>query len=130
VRGTEYRLASEDYFATVGIPLLRGRVFERGDGPDSELVAVVSASFAERLWPGQDPMGKLVQLDMGGDIRPSTVVGIVGDVRGDYGLEQEPRPTFYAPFRQRAWSLSIFEIVMRTKDAPASRARRATSCNA
>ena len=117
LRGTEYRLASEDYFATVGIPLLRGRVFERGDGPAAEPVAVVSASFAERLWPGQDPIGKLVQLDMGGDIRPSTVVGIVADVRGDYGLEQEPRPTFYAPFRQRAWSLSIFEIVMRTKDA-------------
>jgi putative ABC transport system permease protein len=98
---------------------LRGRVFERGDGPDSEPVAVVSPSFAERLWPGQDPIGKLVQLDMGGDFRASTVVGIVGDVRGDYGLEQEPRPTFYAPFRQRALSLSIFEIVMRTKDAAA-----------
>jgi len=117
LRGTEYRLASEDYFATVAIPLLRGRVFELGDGPASDPVAVVSASFAARLWPGQDPLGKLVQLDMGGDIRPSTVVGIVGDVRGDYGLEQDPRPTFYAPFRQRAWSLSIFEIVIRTKDA-------------
>jgi predicted permease len=117
LRGTEYRLASEDYFATVGIPLLRGRVFERGDGPDSEPVAVVSPSFAERLWPGQDPIGKLVQIDMGGDFRASTVVGVVGDVRGDYSLEREPQPTFYAPFRQRALSLSIFEIVMRTQDA-------------
>jgi predicted permease len=118
-RGTEYRLASEDYFAAVGIPLLRGRVFERGDGPDAQRVAVVSRSLAERLWPGQDPLGKLVQFDMGGDFRPSTVVGIVGDVRGDYGLEQEPKPTFYAPYRQRPWSLTIFEIAMRTTD-PAS----------
>jgi putative ABC transport system permease protein len=117
VRGTEYRLASEDYFAAVGIPLLRGRVFERSDGPDAQRVAVVSRSLADRLWPGQDPLGKLVQFDMGGDLRPSTVVGIVGDVRGDYGLEQEPRPTFYAPYRQRPWSLTIFEIVMRTTDA-------------
>ncbi|HEX7238377.1 MAG TPA: ADOP family duplicated permease, partial [Gammaproteobacteria bacterium] len=117
VRGTEYRLASEDYFATVGVPLLRGRVFERSDGPDSERVAVVSPSLAERLWPGQDPLGKLVQISMDGDLRPSTVVGIVGDVRGDYGIEQEPRPSFYAPFRQHPRSLRIFEIVMRTKDA-------------
>ena len=115
-RGTEYRLASEDYFAAVGIPLLRGRVFERADGPDAQRVAVVSRSLAERLWPGQDPLGKLVQFDMGGDLKPSTVVGIVGDVR-DYGLEQEPRPTFYAPYRQRPWSLTVFEIVIRTTDA-------------
>src|SRR6185295_14825066 len=84
---------------------------------DSEPVAVVSPSLADRLWPGQDPLGKLVQIDMGGDIRPSTVVGIVGEVRGNYGVEREPLPSFYAPFRQRALSLSIFEIVMRTKDA-------------
>jgi len=115
-RGTEYRLASEDYFDAVGIPLLRGRVFESGDGPDAQRVAVVSRSLAERLWPGEDPLGKLVQFDMGGDLRPSTVVGIVGDIH-DYSLEREPRPTFYAPYRQRAWSLTIFEIVMRTKDA-------------
>ncbi len=115
-RGTEYRLASEDYFAAVGIPLLQGRSFERGDGPDAQRVAVVSTSLAERLWPGQNPLGNLVQFDMGGDLRPSTIVGIVGDVRGDYGLEQEPRPTFYAPYRQRAWSLTVFEIVIRTTD--------------
>ena len=117
VRGTEYRLASEDYFATVGIPLLRGRVFERSDGPDSERVAVVSPALAERLWPGEDPIGKLVQITMDGDLRPSTVVGVVGDVRGDYGIELEPRPTFYAPFRQHPRSLRIFEIAMLTRDA-------------
>jgi predicted permease len=116
VRGTEYRLASEDYFDVVGIPLLRGRVFERGDGPDAQRVAVVSDSLAQRLWPGQDPIGKLVQFDMGGDLRPSTVVGIVTDTR-DLGLDREPRPTFYAPYRQRPWSLTIFEIAMRTTDA-------------
>jgi predicted permease len=117
-RLTEYRLASEDYFAAVGIPLLRGRAFERSDGPNAERVAVVSESLAERLWPGQDPLGKLIQFGgMDGDLRPSTVVGIVADVRGTYGLEQEPRPTFYAPYRQRPWSLTIFQIILRTADA-------------
>jgi predicted permease len=114
-RGTEYRLASEDYFDVAAIPLLRGRVFERGDGPDAQRVAVVSEALAQRLWPGQDPIGKLVQFDMGGDFRPSTVVGIVADTR-DLGLDREPRPTFYAPYRQRPWSLTIFEIAMRTSD--------------
>lgn len=117
-RLTEYRLASEDYFATVGIPLLRGRAFDRSDGPDAARVAVVSRALAERLWPGQDPLGKLVQFGgMDGDLKPSTVVGIVADVRGTYGLEQEPRPAFYAPYRQRPWSLTTFEIVIRTADA-------------
>ncbi|HVJ28968.1 MAG TPA: ADOP family duplicated permease [Gammaproteobacteria bacterium] len=115
-RRTEYRLASEDYFTTVGIPLLRGRVFERGDGPDAQHVAVVSRSLAERLWHGQDPLGKLVQFDMGGELTPSTVVGIVADTR-DLSLDRDPRPTFYAPYRQRPWSLTIFEIVIRTTDA-------------
>lgn len=114
-RGTEYRVVSEGYFAAVGIPLLRGRGFERSDGPDAERVAVVSRSLAERLWPGEDPLGKLVQFDMGGALRPSTVVGVVTDIR-DLGLDQEPRPTFYAPYRQRARSLTVFEIVMRTTD--------------
>lgn len=112
-RGTEYRLASEGYFTALGIPLLRGRAFERGDGPSAQPVAVVSRSLAERLWPDQDPLGKLVQFDMGGDLRPSTVVGVVGDIR-DLGLDREPRPTFYAPYRQRPWSLTVFQIVMRT----------------
>ncbi len=117
-RLTEYRVASDDYFAAVGIRLLRGRTFERTDGPDAERVGVVSQSLAERLWPGQDPLGKLVQFGgMDGDLRPSTVVGVVADVRGTFGLEQEPRPTFYAPYRQRPWSLVMFEIVIRTADA-------------
>src|SRR5690606_1667839 len=116
-RGTEYRLASEGYFAAVGIPVLRGRGFERSDGPDAERVAVVSRSLAERLWPGEDPLGKLVQFDLGGDLRPARIVGVVADIR-DLGLDQEPRPTFYGPYRQRARSLTVFEIVMRTT-APA-----------
>ena len=107
----EFRVASEDYFAAFGIPLLRGRVFERGDGPSAEHVAVVSRSFAERKWPGEDALGKLVEFgNMDGDLTPFRIVGIVGDVR-EYGLDAEPRPTFYGYYRQRtraiAWSFWI-----------------------
>jgi predicted permease len=107
----EYRVASEGYFGALGIPLLRGRLFESSDAPGAEHVAVVSRSFAERKWPGEDPLGKLVQFgNMDGDLTPFRIVGIVGDVR-DFGLDSEPRPTFYGYYLQRtgaiAWSFWI-----------------------
>ena len=98
----EFRVASEEYFAAANIPLLRGRLFERGDGPSAEHVAVVSRSLAENEWPGEDPIGKLIQFGgMDGDLTPFTIVGVVGDVR-EFGLDSDPRPTFYAYYRQRS----------------------------
>jgi putative ABC transport system permease protein len=114
----EYRVASEGYFAALDIPLLRGRLFGRGDGPGAEHVAVISRSLAERKWPGEDPLGKLVQFgNMDGDLTPFRVVGIVGDVR-DFGLDAEPRATLYGYYAQRtraiAWS---FWIAIRAPNA-------------
>ena len=114
----EFRIASEGYFAALGIPLLRGRAFEHGDGADAEHVALVSRSFAERKWPGEDPLGKLVEFgNMDGDLKPFRIVGIVGDVR-EYGLETEPRPTFYGYYRQRTRSIWwSFWIAIRAPNA-------------
>jgi predicted permease len=114
----EYRIASEGYFAALGVPLLRGRLFGPADGPGAEHVAVVSRSFVERKWPGEDPLGKLVQFgNMDGDLTPFRIVGVVGDVR-DFGLDVEPAPTLYGYYAQRtratAWS---FWIAMRAPDA-------------
>lgn len=109
----EYRIASGDYFETLGIPLLRGRTFENSDGPGAEHVAVVSESLAERRWPGQDPLGKLIQYgNMDGDLTPFRVVGVVGDVR-EFGLDAAVRPTFYGYYRQRVRSLNNFSIAIR-----------------
>jgi len=97
----EYRVASEGYFETLGIPLLRGRGFQSSDGPTSTHVAIVSRSLAEEKWPGEDPLGKLIQFGgMDGDLTPLTVIGLVGDVR-DYGLDRDTRPTVYVYYRQR-----------------------------
>ena len=114
----EYRVASEGYFAALGVPLLRGRLFGPGDGPGAEHVAVVSRSFVERRWPGEDPLGKLVQFgNMDGDLTPFRIVGVVGDVR-DFGLDVRPQPTLYGYYTQRsraiAWS---FWIAMRAPNA-------------
>jgi putative ABC transport system permease protein len=84
--------ASPEYFATTGIPILRGRAF-RPDDPAS--AAVISEGFARRLWPGQDPIGRRFRLDGRGDWR--TVVGVAGEVHEDRSLERETSIEMYSP---------------------------------
>ena len=93
--GVSHRWVTPQYFTTMGIPLQRGRDVEDGDRADRAWVAVVSASFAERYWPGQDPIGKTFRhLD---DTR--TVVGVVGDIKVR-GLERTSEPQMYLPAAQ------------------------------
>ena len=101
-----FNLVSDDSFATLGIPLLRGRGFTRSDRENAPLVAIVDQSMAERYWPGQDPLGKQVVLEApqtGPDGRNSdevrTVVGITRNVR-HYALEQASRIQIYIPVEQ------------------------------
>ncbi len=97
----EYRRASDGYFEAMRIPLLRGRTFEARDGETAPPLAVISASLARTRFAGRDPLGALIQFgNMDGDLRPMTVVGVVGDVR-ERGLDAAPRPTVYALARQR-----------------------------
>jgi predicted permease len=94
-RGVSHRWVTPQYFQTMGIPLLRGRDIEDADTGTRPWVAVVSASFAERYWPGQDPVGKTFgHLD-----RTRTVVGVVGDVKVR-GLERTSEPQMYLPAPQ------------------------------
>ena len=107
-----YRVASEGYFSTMGIPLVRGRLFDERDGPDAPHVAVVSESLAATKWPNQDPIGRFVQFgNMDGDLRGFRIVGVVGDVR-EISPETPPGPLFYAYYRQRM--ATRFSIVLRT----------------
>src|SRR5690625_2026718 len=108
----EFRIADEGYFHTLGIPLLRGRLFEDHDRPDAPHVAVISESLAESRWPGEDPIGKLISYaNMDGDFRPYTIVGVVGDIR-DFALDDEPSPTFYGNARQRIASTRSLTYLM------------------
>ena len=64
----QFRVASADYFGAMGIPLIRGRVFDARDTQNAPHVAVISASLAEARWPGQDPLGRLIDFwGMDGD---------------------------------------------------------------
>lgn len=103
-----YLVVSPDYFEALDIGLLRGRTFGKEDGPDAPHVAVVSRSFADRFWPGQDPLGRTVTgggMDDLYEERPfSTVVGVVDDVRYR-AMGTEARPAVYFPYAQRPFRL-------------------------
>lgn len=114
----EYRVASSGYFTAMEIPLRRGRLFDARDTEEGTHVALISDTLARRTWPHEDPIGKVIQFgNMDGDMRPFTIVGIVGDVR-DAGLESPPRPTLYSNYRQRTRRLSNFSIVAATSGDP------------
>lgn len=90
------RFVTPGYFSTLGIPLAAGRVFQDADGPGSALAAVVSRSFAERYWPGQDPLDRTFHFAFA----ERRIVGVVGDVRVR-GMEQPSEPQVYLP----AWQM-------------------------
>ena len=113
----EFRVAGPGYFKAMNIPVVRGRVFEDRDGPAAPHVGVISASLAKAKWPNEDPIGKIIQYgNMDGDLHPFTVVGVVGDVR-EASLADQPRPTFYADYRQRPGQAREFYFVV-TGSAP------------
>jgi putative ABC transport system permease protein len=114
----EYRAASAGFFETMGIPLVRGRLFEPSDSADAPHVALVSETLAEEKWPGEDPIGKLIEFgNMDGDLRFLRVVGIVGDVL-QAGLDAKPRSTVYVDASQRP--PSDYSVVLELGGDPAS----------
>jgi predicted permease len=96
------------YFATLGIPLVAGRDVSDADTAGALQVAVVSRSFVERYWPGENAIGRRFRFGLlGGETitaaRPfqdRTIVGVVGDVRVR-GLERRSEPQVYLPHRQQ-----------------------------
>jgi putative ABC transport system permease protein len=94
-------VATEGYFQALGIPLIRGRIFDERDSANAPHVAVISESLARNRWPKQDPIGRTIEFgNMDGDLRLLTIVGIVGDTH-EYGLDVPPRPTVYVNLFQR-----------------------------
>ncbi len=114
----DYVVASEGYFQALGIPLRSGRLFRDSDSPTAPHVAVISESVARQAWTHGNPIGRTIEFgNMDGDLRPLTIVGIVGDVRART-LEAAPRPTIYTSYRQRPRAVSEFNLVLRTTSDP------------
>jgi putative ABC transport system permease protein len=94
------RVGSSDYFETLGIPVIDGRVFDERDGPGAQPVALVNLSMARRYWGTGDPLGSRVRIQLLSGPGPwMTIVGVVGDVR-HHGLDAEVRPEVWVPYTQ------------------------------
>ncbi|MEJ2217139.1 MAG: ABC transporter permease [Gemmatimonadota bacterium] len=113
------RFVTPQYFATLGIPLRRGRDIRESDRLDQPFVAVVSESFARRYGPDDDPIGKHFQFAFS----DRTVVGVVGDVRVR-GLDRPSEPQVYLSDRQVPDSSLIFyipkDLVIHSTTTPAA----------
>ena len=120
----DFGVATDGYFQVLGIPLIRGRLFDEHDGASAPHVAVVSESLARDRWPNQDPIGHTIEFgNMDGDLRLLTIVGIVGDIH-DYGLDAPPRPTVYVNLLQRPPSAITVTMLSDADTRPVSSTAR------
>ena len=94
----KFRATSEDYFRAVGIPLLKGRLFDRTDGQNTPRVVIINELAARRYWPNQDPIGKRIQAGFD-ENNWATIIGVVGNVR-HAGLDAEINPETYYHYLQ------------------------------
>ena len=109
-----YCTAGEAYFRTLGIPVIRGRMFTDQDEWNAPHAALISQTLARQRWPNQDPIGQTIEFgNMDGNLKPFTIVGIVGDVRAN-GLDLPPSPVIYSNYRQRGMNANAPTIVMRS----------------
>jgi putative ABC transport system permease protein len=107
----DFRIASPDYFRTMGISLTSGRLFNDFDGPASTPVVIVNETMAAQMFPGENPVGQRLLLYG----KPREIVGVVTPVK-HHGFSRDPRPEMVVPFRQ--FQLGGMTIVARSNIDP------------
>ena len=109
-----------DHFKVLGVPLLRGRVFNSGDVAGRARVAIISQTAARRFWPGQDPIGQRIWFGGGSNFdrpeRSAEIVGIVGDVVYQPLDAADNRAEFYTPYQQFTYAARV--VMVRTVGDP------------
>jgi putative ABC transport system permease protein len=113
---TEKIVATPGYLRAMGLRLIRGRWFDEGDRRGSTQVAVVSESFARRFWPGQDPLGRHIDVAFSDQRSWQEIVGVVADMKLD-GLDRAAPFEAFVPFTQS--TSSNMSLVVRTAGDPA-----------
>jgi predicted permease len=96
---TNYRMVTPGFFATMGIPLVAGRVFAETDGAGSPAVGVISQALARQSFGELDPLGRRLLVNYAGEFRPVEIVGVAGDVK-HASLEAPAEPHLYVPYYQ------------------------------
>ena len=120
----DFRVASPDYFLTLGIPVISGRIYTEADR--GRTFAVISQRVAERLWPGKDPSGQMCLINWSG-WKTFQVIGVVGDIR-TVQMDQSPVMMVYIqdlPFDNVAMGGSIVVRTMMDPSGAASAIREA-----
>jgi putative ABC transport system permease protein len=111
-----------DHFRTLGVPLLRGRVFDARDRAGGKRVAIINRTAAKRFWPNEDPIGRRVWFGGGSTFDRSDsaaeIVGIVGDVAYQRVDERPFQPDFYTPFAQFTYASRT--VLVRSRVSPSA----------
>jgi predicted permease len=111
-------VVTPEYFSTIGLPILRGRGFTATDQADTPRVVVVSQEFVRMYFPGEDPLGKQVQLEIpGAPADWNEIIGVAADVKS---YSEDPRidPEVYEAFEQRP--VASFSVMLRSTVEPNS----------
>jgi len=108
-----FNTAMPNYFETIGIPFIKGRLFGAEDLLNSPTVVIINQTMAHKFWPGQDPLGKQVKFVEDGST--ATIVGVVGDAN-HYWLDDESRPQMYNSYTQQPGFFAT--VVVRTTVEP------------
>jgi predicted permease len=112
-----YAAVSDDFFSTMRIPLLRGRVFGTADRPGAAPAVVISEGMARKFWPRGGELGARIRLGPDDGAPWAEVVGVVGDIRNDLA-RSTPEPMAYTSSRQESWSGRVY--LVRTVGDPAA----------
>jgi putative ABC transport system permease protein len=117
------RVTTPGFFATMGVPIVKGRNFNDGERAGGERVMIVSERLAALAFPGQDPIGKRIACCVPGPDAQKIVVGIAGDIRSR-GPAVAPVPEFYLPLTQAPdvawnWFRTVY-LVVRTPGEPSA----------
>ena len=110
---TDVRVITHGYLKTMGVPLLKGRLFTEHDASDAKGRVVINETMALKHWPGEDPIGKRVRIAW--DSLEDEVIGVVGDVR-HAGLDGEIRPMTYWPYARNPYG--TVTVTVRTAADP------------
>jgi predicted permease len=108
------RIATPEYFPTLGIPVVAGRNFTAQDRAETPAVVIVSESFARKVWPGASAIGKKLMLDYPNRKYDYEVVGVTRDIRY-YGLKSQPQAEVFVPHAQIPY-LPMNVVVRTTAD--------------
>lgn len=115
----EILTATPEFFHTMKVPILQGRVFNERDVASAPVVLVINQSMARRFWPDENPLGKRVTMKDWGEPLTGEVVGVVGDVRQD-ALDAPIAPAIYYSFAQFDRGTLSTYLIIRTAVPPSA----------